>query len=145
MVNTNYRYPPPQQLDPYGKLIQLGVQIGKDVTERINFYLDEYGFYSRCERLMHWLLEHPLASICIFMCLIACGIPIILFSVFAVTSVFMTFTGFLLIEGTILSIAILFLVGISMAIFSIILTGGAFLTSIYLTYSYVIKRIQAYQ
>lgn len=117
---------------------------------------------------MHWLLEHPLASICIFMCLIACGIPIILFSVFAVTSVFMTFTGFLLIEGepldsfcyiyiihkrdsdflilgTILSIAILFLVGISMAIFSIILTGGAFLTSIYLTYSYVIKRIQAYQ
>jgi hypothetical protein len=46
-----------------------------------------------------YLVKHPIMALFLSAVALCCGIPILMFVVFAVLTVIFTFTGFILIEG----------------------------------------------
>jgi hypothetical protein len=46
-----------------------------------------------------YLVQHPIMALFLLSMALCCGIPVLMFVVFAVLTVILTFTGFIVIEG----------------------------------------------
>ncbi len=51
------------------------------------------------ENIRQFAAENPIATMCLCVILAACSVPVLFFLAFAVVSTFLTFCGFLFIEG----------------------------------------------
>jgi hypothetical protein len=58
--------------------------------QRISHFLDMAAVYS---------VQHPIMTVFLISMALCCGIPVLMFIVFAVLTVILTFTGFIMLEG----------------------------------------------
>jgi hypothetical protein len=66
------------------------------VAQRITRELHIYEFL---DVAAVYLVQHPIMALVLFVIVLCCGIPVLVFVVFAVLTVILTFTGFVFIEG----------------------------------------------
>lgn len=69
--------------------------------------LEDYGAYEIIDFVVQHLTRHPFIAFGMLICVLSCALPFIIFMVFAIATVVMTFTGFVIIEGQ--SISFLYL------------------------------------
>jgi len=72
-----------------GKQIVLVAQ-GIMREQSISHFLDMAAVYS---------VQHPIMTVFLISMALCCGIPVLMFIVFAVLTVILTFTGFMMLEG----------------------------------------------
>lgn len=61
--------------------------------------LEDYGAYEILDFIITQLSRHPFLAFGMSICVLSCALPFIVFMVFAIATVIMTFTGFVIIEG----------------------------------------------
>lgn len=61
--------------------------------------LEDYGVYEILDYIVTQLSKHPFIAFGMSICVLSCALPFIIFMVFAIATVIMTFTGFVIIEG----------------------------------------------
>lgn len=72
-----------------------------------------------------YMVQHPVVALFAFAMALCCGIPIVMFVIFAILSVILTFTGFIIIEGTILTIGSVLLCGFLLGMLLVMLALAA--------------------
>ncbi|KAJ9590647.1 hypothetical protein L9F63_016318 [Diploptera punctata] len=99
------------------RFVVVGQQIMKEL--HLNEYMDMAAVY---------LVQHPVMALFALAMALCCAIPVLMFVVFALLSVILTFTGFIVIEGTILTIGSVllcgFLLGMLLVMFTLAATIG---------------------
>lgn len=75
------------------------VILGRNSSVTIDNLLDDYGVYEILESIANQLSRHPYLAFGMSICVISCALPFIIFMIFAIATVIMTFTGFVIIEG----------------------------------------------
>lgn len=78
---------------------KLLLEIGRNSTKSIDRILDDYGAYEIMDYVVQQLSKHPFLAFGMSICILACALPFIVFMIFAIATVIMTFTGFVIIEG----------------------------------------------
>nr|CAD7444953.1 unnamed protein product [Timema bartmani] len=66
-------------------------------TQRV---LKDHHVYEHIDELGVYMAKHPVIALVVFAVVISCGIPVLLFLIFAVVTILLTFTGFVIVEGT---------------------------------------------
>lgn len=84
--------------------------------QHISHFLDVAAVYS---------VQHPIMTVCLISVALCCGIPVLMFLIFAVLTVILTFTGFILIEGTILTVGSVLLCGLLLGMLVVMLAVTA--------------------
>lgn len=99
--------------------------------------LAELHVYDFIQEVRVFLGNHPLVAFVLTLIVISCGIPILIFVVFAIITIVFTFGGFLIIEGALLAAgsAALLLCLTSMAV--VFMTMGFMGGLVYITYMQV--------
>lgn len=72
---------------------------GRTSSKTIDRLLEDYGAYEILDFIVTQLSRHPFLAFGMSMCVLSCALPFIVFMVFAIATVLMTFTGFVIIEG----------------------------------------------
>lgn len=72
---------------------------GRTYTKSFDSLLERYGAYEIIDFVIQHLTKHPFLAFSMLICVLACALPFIIFMVFAIATVVMTFTGFVIIEG----------------------------------------------
>lgn len=67
----------------------------------IHYVMNDLGGYQLFDRCAQWCVQHPQLAICLLAAGIVTALPILLFVAFAFSTIVMTFTGFLVLEGKI--------------------------------------------
>lgn len=70
-------------------------------SKSFDSFLDHYGVYEVLDTIIQHLSRHPFLAFGMSICVLSCALPFIVFMVFAIATVIMTFTGFVIIEGKI--------------------------------------------
>jgi len=83
----------------------------RNSTKSFDRTLDDYGVYEILDTIVQQLARHPFLAFGMSICILSCALPFIIFMVFAIATVIMTFTGFVIIEGTLITIASALLFG----------------------------------
>ena len=73
--------------------------LGRNSSKSIDRVLDDYGAYEAIDMIVQQLARHPFLAFGMSICILAMTLPFIIFMIFAITTVIMTFTGFVIIEG----------------------------------------------
>lgn len=73
--------------------------LGRTTTERIEKCLDDIGAYVLLDNIARHLARHPYLALGVSAGILSFALPFIIFMVFAIATVIMTFTGFIIIEG----------------------------------------------
>lgn len=76
--------------------------------------------YELMDEAAIYLAQHPILTVIVIAVAISCGIPVLMFVVFAVLTVLFTFAGFIVIEGTLLTVGSVLLCGFVLAILIIL-------------------------
>lgn len=61
--------------------------------------MEDLGGYQLFDRMAQWCVQHPQMAICVLAACFVAVLPLLLFVTFALSTIFMTFTGFLVLEG----------------------------------------------
>lgn len=72
---------------------------GRNWSGSFDQMLEQYGAYEVIDYVVQHLSRHPFLAFGMSMCVLSCALPFIIFMVFAIATVIMTFTGFVIIEG----------------------------------------------
>lgn len=72
---------------------------GQNCSGSLDQTLEQYGAYEVIDYIVQHLSRHPFLAFGMSMCVLSCALPFIIFMVFAIATVIMTFTGFVIIEG----------------------------------------------
>lgn len=72
---------------------------GRNWSSSLDQILEQYGAYEVIDFVVQHLSRHPFLAFGMSMCVLSCALPFIIFMVFAIATVIMTFTGFVIIEG----------------------------------------------
>lgn len=72
---------------------------GRSSSKTIDRLLEDHGAYELLDFIITQLSRHPFLAFGMSMCVLSCALPFIVFMVFAIATVLMTFTGFVIIEG----------------------------------------------
>lgn len=72
---------------------------GRSTSKTIDRMLEDYGAYEILDFIITQLSRHPFLAFGMSICVLSCALPFIIFMVFAIATVIMTFTGFVIIEG----------------------------------------------
>lgn len=109
------------------------------------------GAYEILDSIVQQLARHPFLAFGMSICFLSFALPFIIFMIFAIATVIMTFTGFVIIEGTLISIASALLFGFLGAVilfflfFGFVILSGYFgLLQIYEFLDYPNKRRAIY-
>lgn len=68
-------------------------------SKTIDRLFEDYGVYEILDFVITQLSRHPFLAFGMSICVLACALPFVVFMVFAIATVIMTFTGFVIIEG----------------------------------------------
>lgn len=97
--------------------------LGQTWAGSLDQTLEQYGAYEVIDWIVQHLSRHPFLAFGMSICVLSCALPFIIFMVFAIATVIMTFTGFVIIEGqwpfSFICNFILFLENVSMCMNSI--------------------------
>lgn len=77
---------------------------GRSYTKSFDSILEDYGAYEIIDFVIQHLTKHPFIAFGMLICVLSCALPFIIFMVFAIATVVMTFTGFVIIEGQSISL-----------------------------------------
>lgn len=72
---------------------------GRTWSSSLDQTLETYGAYEVIDFVVQHLTRHPFLAFGMSMCVLSCALPFIIFMIFAIATVIMTFTGFVIIEG----------------------------------------------
>lgn len=72
---------------------------GRNGTSSFDLTLEQYGVYEIIDWIVQHLSRHPFLAFGMSMCVLSCALPFIIFMIFAIATVIMTFTSFVIIEG----------------------------------------------
>lgn len=87
--------------------------------------MTELHIYDFMDMAAVYMVQHPVMALFILAMALCCGIPVLMFVVFAMISVIFTFTGFIVIEGTILTIGSVLLCGFLLGMVVVMLALAA--------------------
>ena len=73
--------------------------IGEQMVLAGHRVMTELHLYEYMDMAAVYLVQHPVMALFALAVALCCGIPILMFIIFAVLSVILTFTGFIVIEG----------------------------------------------
>uniref|UniRef100_A0A034WFC6 Uncharacterized protein n=1 Tax=Bactrocera dorsalis TaxID=27457 RepID=A0A034WFC6_BACDO len=76
-----------------------------------SFVMVDLGGYQLLDRLVQWSVRNPHKAICIFAAFLAFLLPFLLMLGIGLSTLLMTLTGFLVLEGVILTIIAMLLIG----------------------------------
>lgn len=93
--------------------------------------MDDLGAYEMLDNIVQQLAAHPFLAFTVSICFLSFALPFIIFMIFAIATVIMTFTGFVIIEGTLISIASALLFGFLGAVILFFLFTGFVILSGY--------------
>ncbi|XP_046744864.1 uncharacterized protein LOC124410492 [Diprion similis] len=93
--------------------------------------MQEYNVYENINAAAKYLTTKPSLLAAIIAVTFAVGLPVLLFTLFAITTIICTFTGFILIEGTILAFGTVVLCGVLLSTIMSILMLGTCLVIVY--------------
>ncbi|XP_031628929.1 uncharacterized protein LOC116344490 [Contarinia nasturtii] len=116
-------------------------------SSSIDQTLEQYGAYEVLDYIVTHLSRHPFLAFGMSICVLSCALPFIIFMIFAIATVIMTFTSFVIIEGTLITMASALLFGFLGAViifflfFGFVMMAGYFgLVQIYELLDYPNKR-----
>ncbi|GLH03776.1 Protein of unknown function [Gryllus bimaculatus] len=98
--------------------------------------------YEMMDEAAIYLAQHPILTVVVIAVAISCGIPVLMFVVFAILTVLFTFAGFIVIEGTLLTVGSVLLCGFVLAILIILVTIAATVGVAYLGFIEVYGLLQ---
>lgn len=73
--------------------------IGRLITERMDQTLEDIGAYILLDNIARHLARHPYLALGVSAGILSFALPFIIFMVFAIATVILTFTGFVIVEG----------------------------------------------
>ncbi|XP_055298538.1 uncharacterized protein LOC129566524 [Sitodiplosis mosellana] len=130
----------------YSLLVNLS-KMWRTGTSSFDLTLEQYGVYEIIDWIVQHLSRHPFLAFGMSMCVLSCALPFIIFMIFAIATVIMTFTSFVIIEGTLITMASALLFGFLGAVilffffFGFVMMAGYFgLVQIYELLDYPNKR-----
>ncbi|XP_069672438.1 lipid droplet assembly factor 1-B [Periplaneta americana] len=109
MSETQFRQPALPEILIW--LLNRAVLLWQQVVMIAQQIMAELHIYDFMDMAAVYMVQHPVMALFLLAMALCCGIPILMFVVFAVISVILTFTGFIVIEGTILTIGSVVLCG----------------------------------
>lgn len=77
----------------------MSTNLGRNYSKTFDSLLERYGAYEILDWIVVHLSRHPFIAFGMSICVLSCALPFIIFMVFAIATVIMTFTGFVIIEG----------------------------------------------
>lgn len=81
------------------------LSVGKTIRKTGHKILIDFRFYETVRCVSKVLARHPFLSLALSGLFIILSLPFILFTMFAVTTAIITFMGFIMVEGTLITIA----------------------------------------
>lgn len=75
------------------------LSLGQQIKSVCLFAMEDLGGYQLFDRMAQWCVQHPQMAICVLAACFVAFLPLILFATFALSTIFMTITGFLVLEG----------------------------------------------
>lgn len=100
------------------------------LVEFCRFLIEHFEVAKKWQAFQDFLEKHPVASVFLLVTSAMCSVPMVLFSIFVMTSVAFSIMGFFLFEGTVIAIAtfilgvVLFFVGLFSIGFSLFLISS---------------------
>jgi hypothetical protein len=73
--------------------------IGQQIVLGAQRIMRELHIYEFLDMAAVYLVQHPIMALFLFAMALCCGIPVLMFVVFAILTVILTFAGFIVIEG----------------------------------------------
>ncbi|KAM7346868.1 lipid droplet assembly factor 1 [Cochliomyia hominivorax] len=106
-------------------LINIITKVSRKIYDQLkqtfHYVMYDLGGYQVFDRLAQWCVQHPQMAICLLAAGIATALPVLLFFAFALSTICMTFTGFLVLEGTLLTILTMIMFGLLGAVATVLL------------------------
>ncbi|KAL5275819.1 hypothetical protein ACFFRR_001576 [Megaselia abdita] len=106
----------------------------KDLCDRLS---TELGLYEKLDKLARLSAKHPYWALGITITLASILLPFLIILAFGISTIVMTFTGFILIEGTLITIASVLLFGVLGALMIIFLFFGGLTLAGYLGFVHI--------
>lgn len=104
--------------------------LGEDAIRILNELMRSLGLYDAFDWLAKHLAKHPILAFGISAATLSIALPFLIFTLFALATILMTFTGFVVIEGTMgslmfyaLSVNVILIAGTLITIASVLLFG----------------------
>jgi hypothetical protein len=73
--------------------------IGQQIVLGAQRIMTELHIYEYVDMAAVYLVEHPIMALLVFSMTLCCGVPVLMFVIFAVLAVILTFAGFIISEG----------------------------------------------
>ncbi|XP_073833096.1 lipid droplet assembly factor 1 [Musca autumnalis] len=86
-----------------------------------NFVMVDLGGYQLIDRCVQWSVQNPQTALCILAGGLVAALPILIFIGIGLSTLFVTLTGFLVLEGTLLTIFSMMLCGLFGALLIVVL------------------------
>nr|CAD7460413.1 unnamed protein product [Timema tahoe] len=106
-------------------ILNISGRMWRRVSKYTQRVLKDHHVYEHIDELGVYMAKHPVIALVVFAVVISCGIPVLLFLIFAVVTILLTFTGFVIVEGTLLTIASVVLCVFLLSTLMVILTLSA--------------------
>ncbi|XP_065363910.1 uncharacterized protein Ldaf1 [Calliphora vicina] len=101
--------------------IEASKKLCHQIKRTFHLVMVDLGGYQIFDRFAQWCVQHPQMAICLLSAGLVASLPVLLFVAFVLSTVAMTFTGFLVLEGTLLTILTMIMIGLLGAIVIVLL------------------------
>ncbi|XP_023299030.2 uncharacterized protein LOC111681475 [Lucilia cuprina] len=93
-------------------LMEVSQKLCRQIKWLFHLIMVDLGGYQLFDRFAQWCVQHPHLAICLLAAGLVASLPVLLFMAFALSTIVMTFTGFLVLEGTLLTILTMIMLGL---------------------------------
>uniref|UniRef100_A0A1I8M8G4 Uncharacterized protein n=1 Tax=Musca domestica TaxID=7370 RepID=A0A1I8M8G4_MUSDO len=102
-------------------LLEMGKNLYIQMKMLFHFVMTDLGGYQLIDRVVQWSVQNPQMALCVLAAGLVASLPILIFICVGLSTLFVTLTGFLVLEGTVLTIFSMMLCGLLGALAIVVL------------------------
>ncbi|XP_061396456.1 uncharacterized protein LOC133332089 [Musca vetustissima] len=104
-----------------GILLEISKKLYLQMKLLFSFVMVDLGGYQLIDRIVQWSVQNPQMALCVLAAGLVAALPILIFIGVGLSTLFVTLTGFLVLEGTLLTIFSMMLCGLLGALAIVVL------------------------